>query len=184
MPKIVDHEAYRLELLDGCFNLFATRGYAALTMRHLAAELGVSTGTLYHYFDSKEELFGKMLNALAGRDVSEAVSLLIKSDTPAGQIERLLSFLEERESYFRNLLFVAIDFHRHGQDTAPTSPVAEIVGSYKQALSEHTMLARTPGLSTLLFSLLTGLVLNRLFDPESVDYQAQAELFARLWAPG
>ncbi|MGB6015410.1 MAG: helix-turn-helix domain-containing protein, partial [Nodosilinea sp.] len=48
MPKIVDHDQYRREILDQCFDLFAEKGYAALTMRQIAQELGVSTGTLYH----------------------------------------------------------------------------------------------------------------------------------------
>ena len=57
MPKIVDHEQYRKELLGKCFDLFAQKGYGSITMRQIAQGLGVSTGTLYHYFPSKQALF-------------------------------------------------------------------------------------------------------------------------------
>ncbi|NJL79674.1 MAG: helix-turn-helix transcriptional regulator, partial [Richelia sp. SM2_1_7] len=57
MPKIVDHEKYRKELLWKSFDLFAQKGYGSVTMREIAKELGVSTGTLYHYFPNKESLY-------------------------------------------------------------------------------------------------------------------------------
>ena len=69
MPKIVDHEAQRIAMLDGAFELFADNGYAATSMRSLATGLGVSTGTLYHYFASKDEIFENMVRRVAERDV-------------------------------------------------------------------------------------------------------------------
>ncbi|MFM8003959.1 MAG: TetR/AcrR family transcriptional regulator, partial [Dolichospermum sp.] len=42
MPKIVNHEQYRKELLSKCFDLFAEKGYAAITMRQISAGLKVS----------------------------------------------------------------------------------------------------------------------------------------------
>ena len=74
MPKIVDHDAQRAELLDGAFELFADNGYSATSMRTLAAGLGVSTGTLYHYFGNKEDIFAKMISRVSERDVSAATA--------------------------------------------------------------------------------------------------------------
>ena len=42
MPKIVNHETYREELLEKGFDLFANKGYT-ITMRELASGLKVST---------------------------------------------------------------------------------------------------------------------------------------------
>ncbi|MEM7759849.1 MAG: helix-turn-helix domain-containing protein, partial [Cyanobacteria bacterium P01_A01_bin.40] len=69
MPKIVDHHRYRKELLAKCFDLFAQRGYGSLTMRQVAKEIGVSTGTLYHYFASKEELFRQLIEEITEQDI-------------------------------------------------------------------------------------------------------------------
>ncbi|MGY2897198.1 helix-turn-helix domain-containing protein [Deinococcus sp. UYEF24] len=63
MPKIVDHDQRRAIILDGAFTAFVKRGYASLSMRDLAREIGVTLGGLYHYFPGKEELF----LALVGR---------------------------------------------------------------------------------------------------------------------
>ena len=71
MPKIVDRERYRNELLDRCFSLFTDPGYAAISMRQIAERLGVSTGTLYHYFDSKQAIFEKMVLSRIEKDMRE-----------------------------------------------------------------------------------------------------------------
>lgn len=73
MPKIVDHEQYRKELLDKCFDLFALKGYDSITMRQIAEGLGVSTGTLYHYFPSKQILFEQLVQEICEQDLSAAL---------------------------------------------------------------------------------------------------------------
>ncbi len=54
MPKVVDHEVYRVELLERAVGAFAEHGYASLSMKQLADRLGISHGLFYHYFESKE----------------------------------------------------------------------------------------------------------------------------------
>ncbi len=45
------------ELLDAALALFAEKGFAATKSEQVAARAGVSKGTLYLYYPSKEELF-------------------------------------------------------------------------------------------------------------------------------
>ncbi|MCB1887185.1 MAG: TetR/AcrR family transcriptional regulator [Rhodocyclaceae bacterium] len=45
------------ELTAAALSLFAEKGYAATRLEEVAARAGVSKGTLYLYFDSKEALF-------------------------------------------------------------------------------------------------------------------------------
>jgi AcrR family transcriptional regulator len=71
MPKIVDHDRYRKELLSQCLGVIAEKGYAAITMRQIAEGLGVSTGTLYHYFPSKDSLFDQLVEYISYQDISE-----------------------------------------------------------------------------------------------------------------
>ena len=49
-------EARPQELLDAALTLFVERGFAATRMEEIAALAGVSKGTLYLYYPSKEEL--------------------------------------------------------------------------------------------------------------------------------
>jgi AcrR family transcriptional regulator len=50
-------EARPAELTGAALELFVERGYAATRLEDVARRAGVSKGTLYLYFDSKEELF-------------------------------------------------------------------------------------------------------------------------------
>jgi AcrR family transcriptional regulator len=50
-------EARPAELLQAALGLFVERGFAATRLDDVARRAGVSKGTLYLYFDSKEDLF-------------------------------------------------------------------------------------------------------------------------------
>jgi len=58
VPKIVDHEARREELVEAAWRVIARAGMVGATMREIAREAGVSTGILAHYFADKEDLLG------------------------------------------------------------------------------------------------------------------------------
>ncbi len=58
MPKVSDEylEARRTEILDGAEAVIARRGVHGATLSHIRAEAGVSSGALYHYFKSKDDI--------------------------------------------------------------------------------------------------------------------------------
>ena len=56
MPKQVDHQARRQEIADAVLRLAASQGLDAVTLRHVAAEAGVSMGRVQHYFATKDEM--------------------------------------------------------------------------------------------------------------------------------
>ena len=61
-------EARPGELLDAALDLFVEKGFAATRSEEVAARAGVSKGTLFLYFPSKEELFKAVVREnLAGR---------------------------------------------------------------------------------------------------------------------
>jgi AcrR family transcriptional regulator len=51
------------ELMAAALDLFVERGYAATRLDDVAARAGVSKGTLYLYFSSKEELFEAVIRS-------------------------------------------------------------------------------------------------------------------------
>lgn len=58
MPKLSKEQAEvrRRQILQAMFNCLAEQGYARVTMRDIAREAGISVGTLYLYFDDKNEI--------------------------------------------------------------------------------------------------------------------------------
>lgn len=56
MPKIVDHDARRRELIEASWQVIATEGLEGVTMRKIASEASCTTGRLTHYFADREAL--------------------------------------------------------------------------------------------------------------------------------
>lgn len=56
MPKQVDHEAKRREILETTWRLIADRGADAATMREIARQAGYANGALAYYFANKDAL--------------------------------------------------------------------------------------------------------------------------------
>ena len=57
-------------LLEATENVLAERGFAATTTNHIAEEAGVSIGTLYHYFPSKEALVEAVVHGMWARELA------------------------------------------------------------------------------------------------------------------
>lgn len=56
MPKIVDHDQRRADVVSATWRLIARDGIEGATMREIAAEAGFANGALKPYFGSKEHL--------------------------------------------------------------------------------------------------------------------------------
>lgn len=66
-------EARRHAIIDAALEEFTAQGFTATKLDHVAVRAGVGKGTIYLYFDSKENLFKEVVrrNMLAGREVVE-----------------------------------------------------------------------------------------------------------------
>lgn len=67
MPKVVDHEERRRHIADAVFRVIARQGFDATGLRGVAAEAGVSMGTVQHYFGSKDEMLLFALDHMRAR---------------------------------------------------------------------------------------------------------------------
>jgi AcrR family transcriptional regulator len=56
VPKIVDHDERRLELVDATWRIIARNGLEGATMREIAMEAGFANGALKPYFPTKDTL--------------------------------------------------------------------------------------------------------------------------------
>ena len=65
-------EARPEEILDAALEVFGEHGFAQAKLEDVARLAGVSKGTLYLYFDSKETLFREMVQAKAVAAVRES----------------------------------------------------------------------------------------------------------------
>jgi len=73
-------EARPQELLAAALDLFVERGFAATRLDDVAKAAGVSKGTLYLYFSSKEDLFKAVVRESIVPLLGEAEGLIVEFD--------------------------------------------------------------------------------------------------------
>ena len=61
MPR--SSEQTRARILDAAYKLFRKRGYSRVTMDDIAAAAKFTKRTLYHHFESKDQLLADVLKA-------------------------------------------------------------------------------------------------------------------------
>jgi AcrR family transcriptional regulator len=56
LPRLVDHDVRRAEIIAATWRLIADRGIDATTLREIAREMGMANGALTHYFPDKNAI--------------------------------------------------------------------------------------------------------------------------------
>lgn len=59
--RIEQKEKRKQEILTAALRIFVKKGYAATQIKDIAEEAGMSTGLMFHYFDSKEKLYEELV---------------------------------------------------------------------------------------------------------------------------
>lgn len=80
------------EVFDAAMTLIAERGYAGASLRELARRLDMSQPSLYHYFDTKDDLITKVIQTHTARTFV------------AGQTPRARPELNSLEALFQHVL--------------------------------------------------------------------------------
>ena len=75
-------EARPQELLDAALALFVEKGFAATRAEEVALRAGVSKGTLYLYYPSKEELLKAVIEHFLSARIAQAEASLAALDGP------------------------------------------------------------------------------------------------------
>jgi len=72
MPKIIDHDQRRREIVEVAKGIILKGGFEAATMRSIAAEAGFANGALKHYFPGKESIVAATFETILAQ-MSEGV---------------------------------------------------------------------------------------------------------------
>lgn len=105
-------EVRKMQLLTIALDEFITRGFYGTSTREIASKAQISSGLLFHYFDSKESLYKELVEIGLGKmhlDVPQA------EQNPEMYLEKMVqSILEQLESNrFFAKMFVLIDAAQH-----------------------------------------------------------------------
>ncbi|TKK87686.1 TetR/AcrR family transcriptional regulator [Herbidospora galbida] len=106
-------------IVETALRLFRERGYDATTMRAIAAEAGVSVGSAYYYFASKEQLIQAYYDQAQSAHEAASREILARERAFAARLQGVLSaWVRVSEPYHA----FAVKFFKHAAE--PDNPLS------------------------------------------------------------
>ncbi len=167
MPKIVDHDAYRQEIIATAIQLFVAQGYAGLGMRELAKALGISKSALYHYYPSKEALFGDVVESVVQSTVDELATPRAEATPFVEQFDGFVDYVLAHENGFAQEFLILTEYARLGKDAESAAQMVSGTDRYVTAIA--TFLGIAIEEAQAVYFQINGVLLQRLIDGGRTD---------------
>ena len=136
IPIAMDSDKRR-QIIEGARAVFLALGFDAASMSDIARKAGVSKGTLYVYFDSKEALFQAIAHEQCHSQAEQVFALDHEDHDVEGVLTRLgtnfVRFLcrPERVAPVRTIISISErmpDVGRQFYETGPVTGIARVAG--------------------------------------------------------
>ena len=167
-------------ILDAAAAVFTERGYRGATVGAILARAGLSKGTFYWHFESKDELMLAVLAERVERPVKELIEML--RSAPAGENMSLVANRRFAEFLERGRDAILLEHEYEGlaardprlrrryarQRRQLRTALAEALASRARQLGAPPLGTPAEEIATAYLALIRGLARERLFDPEGV----------------
>ena len=182
------------QIVEAAIAVFSRLGFHKARMDDIAREAGVSKGTLYWYFESKDAIKEALLQHLFEQEVQEVTTVLAAEGSVS---ERLLALTQQRAGRLEQqeqLIPIIHEFYA----TAPRDPtvqhtLAGYTQAYRELLAAHIRqgiergefhLADAEAAATIIGSIVEGLALLWMIDPQTVRWRDTFPLAMQLLLAG
>jgi len=176
-------EQRKAQLLAAALRVFSRQGFHAATVSDVAAEAGVSQGTVYHYFDCKESLLLAAYTQWAQASLRDEIEQALQSEpTAARKLALIAQAATARVTSSLQLCEASVEFWSHIQRNteirkgfrrmfeAMAVDVAEVIQQGIDAGEFRAIDAKVT--ARLLIAVYDGLVLQWLADKKGIDWEA------------
>jgi AcrR family transcriptional regulator len=141
--------AKRRQIIEGARQVFLSRGFDAASMNEIARAAGVSKGTLYVYFQNKEQLFEALMGQQCRQQGERIFALNAADHDVEGVLTRLgLGFVEflcrpDRAPSIRTVIAISERMPELGREFYETGPAFGLaqLNAYLKAQVEAGVLA-------------------------------------------
>ena len=172
MPKV--SSLYKAELkekiIEAAIQSFSQTGYDRTKMEDIAKRLGLSKGTIYLYFKSKEDLFLGICDYNIKRSDREDAVLFVKRENIASDAEQIYDNIRRREQGNDRVMLEMVT------ESARNPKLRKSMYELHVKVHEHVMLnvkakmdegflgkdVDAPSLAVALVALYDGLAVNRM----------------------
>ena len=111
MIQLSRKEEKRALIIEAAAKVFARRGFASTLMAEIAIEAGIGKGTLYEYFDSKEDLFFTVFEWFVKATEAEAkVSISALGGSASERLDALSDSLMSSWAQMEDMYSLVMEF--------------------------------------------------------------------------
>ncbi len=190
-------EEARAAILDAAEQVLAEQGLHAARMDDIAARVGVSVGTLYNYFEDRQQLL-EALREVRGRELLALLDTELERSKAEPFHPRLRGFLrcilEHSRAHFRLLTLLMEDLMQHGvtaeQDLNRQQELwreisLRVESLNRQGVEEGALRPEDAShYPTLLLGMLHGTILRQIVEKQPEPVDAQTALLLRCFLDG
>ena len=194
-PRPDVSEIRKTQILEAAAKVFLTRGIGSTRMDDIVAESGLSKGTLYWYFNSKDDIIIGLVQQLIDSELDQIAQFM--ADDRHSSLACLDELLEVTirdfqrievmmpifydflalalrrpdvqtifSDYFKNYLEIITPIMQQGIDS----------GEFRQVMAREAALA--------LAALIEGTIILKVYDPVSIDLEGQMRAGYRIFRAG
>ncbi len=186
--------ARKNQILDAAMTVFARSGFHEARMDDIVQESGLSKGTLYWYFKSKEEIITAISQRLFTTDIEQVESLLKAEGTVSERLQQLIRDRVQGLQEMSDVVAILFEFYAVAlrQDG-----VRQFIKTYFQNFHELLVALIQQGIergefrpvdalaaATALDAVFEGLIVRWLIDPDAVQWASLGEAAIRLTLDG
>jgi len=184
MPRIVDKDAKKMEILHVAMQVFAQKGVVKTKMIDIATAAGIGKGTIYEYFSSKEDIF-KSAFVFFFQSLDDTIQKAIgKTDNPMEQltlvVEKSFVGILHSEAGFAEIMmdFWAEGVRNKDREVLDTIDLKGIYAGYRKVIKQILdngiregvfREVDTTAMASLLIGAMDGIMLQWILDHKAVN---------------
>jgi AcrR family transcriptional regulator len=182
MPKVGMEKIRREQVIGATRRCIVEKGVLKLSIKDVAAEAGVSTGVIYHYFANKPDILLQVLKETFKKSSDQVIETMEPLDSARDKLFAHLENIALVPSDNPDFFLLLINYFAQAQNNPKCADIIKkfyrnlssfISGYLKQGADENKLdseLVRQ--LPVILLALGLGLGMMKTIDPESFDTEA------------
>ncbi len=193
-PRPDVSEERKAQIVEAAVAVFSRLGFERARMEDVARESGLSKGTLYLYYESKDELIGALLESVFDWGMRDLKNALASGGSASERLRKIGGLMSGEIEKFYVLLPVWFEFYAvAARDEGVRRFMKSYFEEYREILAEivHDGIQRgefrqvdVEEVTVTLVSLFEGVTLLWAFDPKTVPIGSQIEASIRLLLEG
>ena len=184
-PRTGVGERRKNQILEAAMAVFARRGFHGTRMDDIVDESGLSKGTLYWYFKSKDDLIAAILDRMFDRSLMDSRRLLQAAKPAPERLWEMNRMVVRDLRHWKPLLPIVYEFYAlAARKEAVRISLRRFFKEYRALLAEMIEQGIQTGAfksvdadqtATNIIAFYEGLMLLLTLDPDEVDWEAQCE---------